>query len=118
MDLKSSYVHLMRDLRQIAQRVGVFEALEQRCERRLGLWLRLLLATYDICLQQALSRLNTPRLIVFDNAERWRYRAALQQLTLPTIPTWGLTPCLPYPESTLLIFSDHAILQQVVGHPA
>jgi hypothetical protein len=54
-------------------------------------------------------------LIVFDNAGRRRYRPALQQIALPTVPTWGLTPCLPYPESTLLIFSDQATLQRVMG---
>lgn len=67
------------------------------------------------CLRQALSQLNTPGLIVFDNAGRRRYQAALQQIIQPTLHTWGLTPCLPYPESTLLIFSDHATRQQVTG---
>lgn len=67
------------------------------------------------CLHQALSQLNTPGLIVFDNAGRRRYQAALRQIAQPTRRTWGLTPCLPYPESTLLIFSDHATRQQVTG---
>lgn len=70
------------------------------------------------CLHQALTRLNTPGLMVFDNAGRRRYRSALQKIALPTVPTWGLTPCLPYPESTLLIFSDQATLQRTVGHSA
>jgi len=244
MDLKSSYVNLMRGLRRMGQRAGWLEALERRREHRSLLWLRSLLAIYDVedlirlglpwwtfesarlverflalhpgakvfeygagastlwlaqraaqvrfvehdpewmrvfqphlagfsqvegrlvtpqpsaapqypsgrkgyagqdfqeyvatitatpdryqvmvidgrarvaCLDQALSQLNAPGLIVFDNAGRRRYRAALQQIALPTLPTWGLTPCLPYPESTLLIFSDHATLRQVVGEPA
>ncbi|MCB1920873.1 MAG: class I SAM-dependent methyltransferase [Candidatus Competibacteraceae bacterium] len=67
------------------------------------------------CLHQALSQLNTPGLIVFDNAGRRRYQAALRQIIQPTVHTWGLTPCLPYPESTLLIFSDHVTRQQVAG---
>lgn len=70
------------------------------------------------CLRQALTQIKTPGLIVFDNAGRRRYRAELREVALPAVRTSGLTPCLPYPESTLLLFSDRETQRRVVENLA
>ncbi len=57
MTLKSGYVRLMRLMRRYAERVGVLEVLERRTDQRWRLWLRSLLAIYDV---EDLIRLGLP----------------------------------------------------------
>jgi len=56
------------------------------------------------CLQQATARLRRGGMILFDNAGRKRYRAALDAVALSKHLTRGLTACLPYPDSTSLLY--------------
>ncbi|MBD1869718.1 class I SAM-dependent methyltransferase [Cyanobacteria bacterium FACHB-471] len=58
------------------------------------------------CLEQALPRLKKTGCIVFDNSGRKRYRRVIEQLNYPMIETRGLTPSLPYPGQTTLIFKS------------
>lgn len=65
------------------------------------------------CLQKAQLRLKPGGMIVFDNASRKRYRAALhavatQAVAMQTIATRGLTACLPYPDATTLFINTAA----------
>lgn len=56
------------------------------------------------CLVEALPRLASGGLIVFDNVDRERYRTALERVPgLDVLMTRGLTPCLPYPTRTALV---------------
>lgn len=58
----------------------------------------------EACLGLALPRLSAGGLIVFDNVERKRYRAAIaSEPGLEVQWTRGLTPSLPYPTRTALI---------------
>src|SRR3546814_191705 len=58
------------------------------------------------CLSAALPHVKPDGLILFDNAGRRRYRAALESCRLPRLLTSGLTACLPYPDPTLLLSPD------------
>lgn len=57
------------------------------------------------CFDAAISRLAPGGLIVFDNVDRARYRAAIDRHADRVAVTWtrGLTPCLPYPTRTALV---------------
>lgn len=55
------------------------------------------------CLQAANRRIKRDGIILFDNAGRRRYRAALEHSGLAGLPTGGLTACLPYPDKTVLL---------------
>jgi hypothetical protein len=58
----------------------------------------------EACLGMALPRLSAGGLIVFDNVDRKRYRAAIAaEPGLEVLWTRGLTPSLPYPTRTALI---------------
>lgn len=59
----------------------------------------------EVCLQRALPRLADGGLIVLDNVDRARYRAAIDKHCTDLKVTWtrGLTPSLPYPTRTALI---------------
>lgn len=58
------------------------------------------------CLERAGRRLRPGGLIVVDNVERARYRQAIERLGPGVTVIWtrGLTPCLPYPTRTALLF--------------
>lgn len=58
----------------------------------------------EACLPKALAKLAPGGMVVFDNVDRERYRAAIEQAG-PVHVTWtrGLTPSLPYPTRTALI---------------
>ncbi len=66
------------------------------------------------CLQAAKRRLKPDGLILFDNAGRRRYRAALEGSAMPKLATSGLTACLPYPDPTVLLSPDADLLQSLV----
>lgn len=66
------------------------------------------------CLQAAKRRIKPDGLILFDNAGRRRYRAALEGSAMPKLATSGLTACLPYPDSTVLLSPEQAVLQALV----
>ena len=57
------------------------------------------------CLPHALGKLKPDGLVVFDNVERSRYRAAISDYRGRLDIQWtkGVTPCLPYPSQTALI---------------
>lgn len=58
----------------------------------------------EACLRRALPHLAEDGLIVFDNVDRARYRAAIDaEPGLRVRTTRGLTPSLPYPTRTALI---------------
>lgn len=61
------------------------------------------------CLKYALRHLSETGCIVFDNSGRKRYHKVLKRLSYPKIETKGLTPCLPYPGQTTLIFKTAAM---------
>lgn len=65
------------------------------------------------CLQAALPRVKPDGLILFDNAGRKRYRDALEDCSLAKLVTKGLTACLPFPASTMLLSPDAALLQSL-----
>lgn len=67
------------------------------------------------CLGAALSKLKPDGVIVFDNTNRKRYKAAARATGLPSISTRGLTPCLPYPGETTLLFKDRALRDEVAA---
>lgn len=66
------------------------------------------------CLAAALPHLAEDGLILFDNHRRARYRAGLAELIathrLARLDTRGLTTSLPYPDATLLLARDPALL--------
>ena len=66
------------------------------------------------CLKAALRRVKPDGLILFDNAGRRRYRAALETCALTKLKTSGLTACLPYPDATVLLAPDPKVLQNLV----
>jgi hypothetical protein len=55
-------------------------------------------------LQRAMPRLAPGGIIVFDNSRRRRYRASIEASTLHEQALRGLTPTLPYPEQTSLLY--------------
>jgi hypothetical protein len=58
----------------------------------------------EACLHHALPRLAEGGLVVFDNVDRARYRAAIaEEPGIEVLTTRGLTPALPYPTRTALI---------------
>lgn len=63
----------------------------------------------EACLDKAVTRLAPGGLIVFDNVDRARYRAAIEASHAPLEIRWtrGRTPCLPYPTRTALISRSH-----------
>jgi hypothetical protein len=56
------------------------------------------------CLERAVPRLAEGGMIVFDNSRRRRYRAAIDGSGLHEQALRGLTPTLPYPEQTSLLY--------------
>ncbi len=65
------------------------------------------------CLEAALERVKPDGVILFDNAGRKRYRAALEACGLAKLETKGLTACLPYPDCTLLLSPDPNTIQSL-----
>lgn len=57
----------------------------------------------EACLSEALPRLATDGLIVFDNSRRRRYREAIAASRVTEKRYFGLTPTLPYPDQTSLL---------------
>jgi hypothetical protein len=55
------------------------------------------------CLAHALDRVRPGGLVLFDDAQRAEYRAALDAVAQPIVCYRGLTPCLPFPSTTCLI---------------
>lgn len=55
------------------------------------------------CMQAALPYLAPGGVVVFDDAQRPRYRAGIQGSGLPVRRLWGMVPSLPYPRETALI---------------
>lgn len=66
------------------------------------------------CLQAARRRIKPNGVILFDNGRRRRYRAALESCAMPKLATSGLTACLPYPDTTVLLSPDPAVLSSLV----
>jgi len=62
------------------------------------------------CLKVAMERVKPDGIILFDNAGRQRYRAALEGCRLGRLRTAGLTACLPYPDPTLLLSPSQRML--------
>jgi hypothetical protein len=56
------------------------------------------------CLEQAVHVLAPGGMVVFDNSRRRRYRAAIEASGLHEQALRGLTPTLPYPEQTSLLY--------------
>ncbi len=61
------------------------------------------------CLDRATPRLAPGALVVFDNSRRRRYREALDRSPLHEVRLAGLTPTLPYPEQTSLLYDLSAL---------
>ena len=57
----------------------------------------------EACLQAALAHLAPDGVIVFDNTRRRRYRDAIARTDLVEQRLTGLTPTLPYPDTTSLL---------------
>lgn len=55
------------------------------------------------CLHAAVSRLAPGGLVVFDDAQRPRYRAGIRSAGLPVRAIWGMVPSLPYPRQTAIL---------------
>ena len=58
----------------------------------------------EACLEHAVPRLAADGMIVFDNSRRRRYRDAIVRSQLREQVLTGLTPTLPYPEQTSLLY--------------
>jgi hypothetical protein len=58
----------------------------------------------EACLGRAVPRLAKGGLVVFDNSRRRRYREAIEGSGLHEQALTGLTPTLPYPEQTSLLY--------------
>ena len=67
------------------------------------------------CLNAALRRVKVDGIILFDNAGRRRYRAALESCRLPRLTTSGLTACLPYFDPTMLLSPTSGVLTQLAA---
>lgn len=59
----------------------------------------------EACFAKAVTRLAPDGVLVFDNVDRERYRAAIAASPVPVRVEWtrGLTPALPYPTRTALV---------------
>ena len=57
------------------------------------------------CLKHAVTRLAPGGMILFDNSNRERYRAAIDASGLSARRLYGATACLPYPDETTLLRS-------------
>ncbi|WP_134742028.1 class I SAM-dependent methyltransferase [Nocardioides sp. 503] len=59
----------------------------------------------EACFTRAVVRLAPGGMLVFDNVDRERYRAAIAASPVPVDVEWtrGLTPALPYPTRTALV---------------
>lgn len=59
----------------------------------------------EACLERAVGRIAERGVIVVDNVERQRYRAAIERHRdhFDVTWSWGLTPCLVYPTRTALL---------------
>ena len=57
----------------------------------------------EACLKHAASRLAADGIVVFDNSNRQRYRAAIAASGLKARSFAGLAACLPYPDETTLL---------------
>ncbi|HEY5516542.1 MAG TPA: class I SAM-dependent methyltransferase [Pengzhenrongella sp.] len=55
------------------------------------------------CLHAALGQLAPGGLVVFDDAQRPRYRAGIRSAGLPVRAIWGMVPSLPYPRQTAVL---------------
>jgi hypothetical protein len=55
------------------------------------------------CMEEALSHLAPGGLLVFDDAQRPRYRAGIRASGLPVRNSWGMVPSLPYPRQTAVL---------------
>lgn len=55
------------------------------------------------CLEAAIPFLAPGGIVVFDDAQRPRYRAGLEGCGLPVRRVWGWVPSLPYPRETALV---------------
>jgi hypothetical protein len=55
------------------------------------------------CLHAALAHLAPGALVVFDDAQRPRYRAGIRAAGLPRRAMWGMVPSLPYPRQTAVL---------------
>jgi hypothetical protein len=55
------------------------------------------------CLEASLAHLAPGAIIVFDDAQRPRYRAGIRGSELPVQRIWGMVPSLPYPRQTALL---------------
>jgi hypothetical protein len=66
------------------------------------------------CLNAALRRVKADGIILFDNAGRHRYRAALESCRLARLSTAGLTACLPYPDPTVLLSPTAGVLNRLL----
>ncbi len=62
----------------------------------------------EACLSVAIPRLARDGLIVFDNSHRTRYQTAIRASKLRERRLPGLTPTLPYPDQTSLLFLSAA----------
>ncbi len=58
----------------------------------------------ESCLAAAARHLAPNGVIVFDNSRRRRYRRAIEASGLREVTLRGLTPALPYPDQTSLLF--------------
>lgn len=67
------------------------------------------------CLNAALRRVKPEGIILFDNAGRKRYRAALECCRLARLRTSGLTACLPYPDVTTLLSPSEGLLKALAA---
>jgi hypothetical protein len=67
------------------------------------------------CLNAALRRVKVDGIILFDNAGRRRYRAALDSCRLPRLTTSGLTACLPYSDPTMLLSPTSGVLTRLAA---
>ncbi|MAT05760.1 MAG: SAM-dependent methyltransferase [Acidimicrobiaceae bacterium] len=57
----------------------------------------------EACLTAALPHLADDGIIVFDNTQRRRYRAAIDAAAVTSARYRGLTPTLPYPDETSIV---------------
>jgi len=55
------------------------------------------------CLRAALDHLAPGGLVVFDDAQRPRYRRGILSCGLPVRSIWGMVPSLPYPRQTAVL---------------
>lgn len=61
----------------------------------------------EACLTAALPRLAPGAIVVYDNSARKRYRQVIQECGLFERKYRGLTPTLPYPDQTSVLFKEY-----------